>query len=80
MFAIDDETNTPIGYHIGFDDIDFVSQNGNDNADESFSETSVITSTSNNPVTYTDMVSIDILSNFLRNDWTERGYELINNF
>lgn len=80
MFAIDDETNTPIGYHIGFDDIDFVSQNGNDNADESFSETSVITSTSNNPVTYTDMVSIDILSNFLRNDWTERGYELTNNF
>ncbi len=80
LFAIDGETNTPIGYHVGFDDIDFVSQNCNYIADESFSRTSVITSTSNNPVTYTDMVSLDILSNFLRNDWTERGYELTNNF
>ncbi len=79
-FAIDDEGQTPIGYHIGFDDIDFVNQDGNCIADDDFAASSVITSTSNNPVTYTDMIPMDTLSDFLRNDWTERGYELTNNF
>lgn len=80
MFAIDDEVQTPIGYHIGFDVIDFVNQDGTCIAEDSFAATSVITSTSNNPVTYTDMISMDTLSDFLRDDWTERGYELTNNF
>lgn len=79
-FAIDDEGKTPIGYHIGFDKIDFVNQDGTRIADEDFAAVSVITSTSNNPVIYTDMISMNVLSNFLREDWTGRGYELSDNF
>lgn len=79
LFAIDDENEKPVGYHIGFDKIDFVNQNGNNIADENFTVSSVITSTSNNPVTYTDRIPLDTLSDFLREDWLERGYELSDN-
>ena len=80
MFAIDDEVKTPIGYHIGFDKINFVDQEGISIADDNFTASSVITSTSNNPVTYTDMISMDNLTDFLKEDWTKRGYELNNSF
>lgn len=80
MFAVDDKGESPVGYHIGFDKIDFVDKNGNNIADDNFTATSVITSTTNNPVIYTDMIPIDTLSDFLRADWTARGYELDNTF
>jgi len=80
MFAIDDVGETPIGYHIGFDKIDFMDKNGNNIADDKFTATSVIASTANNPVIYTDMIPMDTLTDFLIKDWTARGYELDNNF
>lgn len=80
MFAVDDKSETPVGYHIGFDKIDFVDKNGNNIADDNFAATSVITSTANNPVIYTDMITMDALADFLREDWTARGYELDNTF
>ena len=80
MFAVDEESKTPMGYHIGFDKIDFVDKDGNRLGDDNFTAYSVVTSTSNNPVTYTDMISMDALSDFFRADWTERGYELSSDF
>ena len=80
MFAVDDIGETPVGYHIGFDKIDFVDKDGNNIADDNFTATSVITSTANNPVIYTDMITMDTLADFLREDWTARGYELDNTF
>lgn len=77
-FAIDDQGKSQTGYHIGFDRIDFIDKNGENIAHGNFSAVSVITSTSNNPVIYTDMISMDVLSDFLRQDWTDRGYELSN--
>ena len=76
LFAVDDSAEPPVGYHVGFDVIDFVDKDGNSIGDSGFTAASVITTTSNNPVTYTDKIQMDALTDFLRNDWTERGYEL----
>ena len=76
LFAVDDSAEPPVGYHVGFDVIDFVDKDGNSVGDSGFTATTVITTTLNNPVTYTDRIPMDALTDFLRNDWTERGYEL----
>ena len=76
LFAVDDSAEPPVGYHVGFDVIDFVDKDGNSIGDSGFTATTVITTTLNNPVTYTDRIPMDALTDFLRNDWTERGYEL----
>lgn len=74
LFAVDDEEKSSVGYHVGFDKIDFIGKDGKSIADESFTASTVITSTSNNPVTYTDKIPMDTLSGFLRDDWLSRGY------
>lgn len=76
LFAVDDSADPPVGYHVGFDEIDFTDKDGNSIGDSDFTATAVVTTTSNNPVTYTDRIPMDALTDFLRNDWTERGYEL----
>jgi hypothetical protein len=41
------------------------------------SEESVVTTTRNNPVRYTQKLLVDELAEFIRNDWKERGFEFL---
>lgn len=74
-FAVYESNGTEYAYHLRFDKICFVDENGSD-IDKGVSEDEryVVTSTANNPVHYVKKLLLDELTDFLRDDWSSRGY------
>lgn len=75
-FAVQEINNEEFAYHIRFEDINLSSEkNISLDLEMTDSEKSVITSTSNNPVVYTQKMTTNNLGDFIRDDWAKRGYE-----
>ena len=74
-FALYSKGGTDYAYHLCFDKIRFVTEDGTDiDLGVSDAERYVVTSTANNPVNYVKKLYLDELVDFLRDDWTARGY------
>ncbi len=75
-FALYSKGGTDYAYHLCFDKIRFVTEDGTDiDLGVSDDERYVVTSTANNPANYVKKLYLDELTDFLRDDWTKRGYE-----
>ncbi len=77
-FAIYSKGGTDYAYHLRFDKIRFIAENGADiDMGVTENERYVVTSTSNNPVNYVKKLRLSELADLLRRDWTKRGYQFM---
>ena len=80
-FAVYRNAAVDYAYHLRFDKIRFVKSDGTDiDLGIGENEEYVITSTRNNPVHYVHKLRLSELAEFLKADWTARGYQFCNIF
>lgn len=74
-FGIYEINGTEFAFHIKFDNINLLNESyDNLNLEVLDNEKSIVTSTKNNPVKFTQKSLADELGSYIREDWSFRGY------